>query len=402
VTTVTVPGARAAHPPRRVLRDRAADAAYVASAGALGGLFLFGELADAPGAVSMPFLAGQAAAGVAGCLALLLRRRRPAAVAVGLIAAGLLYSPVAFGASMLALLNVAVRCSWRITAALATAHAVIAAGLMSVVTATPREFWEGLIFLLLLDSVLVASGLLVRSQRLLVDSLRDRARQAEEGQRLRIEEARRLERERIAREMHDVLAHRISLLTLHAGALEFRPEAPPVEIARAAGVIRSCAHGALEDLREVIGVLREPAGADGEDPQPDRPQPTLTALPGLIEESRRSGMVAAFTCDVADLAAVPASLGRHAYRIAQEGLTNARKHAPGAPVEVTVTGSAGGALTVEIENPRPAEGTVAQLPGAGAGLIGLRERAVLAGGELEHGATEHGTFRLRASVPWPA
>ena len=96
----------------------------------------------------------------------------------------------------------------------------------------------------------------VRARRQLVVSLRDRAERAEAEQQLRVAQARQLERTRIAREMHDVLAHRISLLSLHAGALEFRPDAPPEEVARAAGVIRASAHAALQDLREVIGVLR--------------------------------------------------------------------------------------------------------------------------------------------------
>ena len=86
--------------------------------------------------------------------------------------------------------------------------------------------------------------------------------------------------------MHDVLAHRISLLCLHAGALEFRADAPPDEVARAAGVIRDTAHEALEDLREVIGVLREGATAT----TPERPQPTLADLPALVDESRAAGM----------------------------------------------------------------------------------------------------------------
>ena len=109
-----------------------------------------------------------------------------------------------------------------------------------------------------LASVAVVTwGMFVRARRQLVLTLRDRAERAEAEQHLRVDQARQQERARIAREMHDVLAHRISLLSLHAGALEFRPDAPPEEVARAAGVIRSSAHEALNDLREVIGVLRE-------------------------------------------------------------------------------------------------------------------------------------------------
>ena len=178
----------------------------------------------------------------------------------------------------------------------------------------------------------------VRARRQLVLSLRDRAERAEAEQQLRVEQARQQERARIAREMHDVLAHRISLLSLHAGALEFQPDAPPEEVARAAGVIRASAHEALEDLRAVIGVLREePTTAI-----PERPQPTLADLPALIEESRAGRHAGALRRSSSpDVDAVPAATGRSAYRIVQEGLTNARKHARGAAVDVTVDGARG-------------------------------------------------------------
>jgi signal transduction histidine kinase len=199
--------------------------------------------------------------------------------------------------------------------------------------------------------------------------------------------------------MHDVLAHRISLLSLHAGALEFRPDAPPDEVARAAGVIRASAHQALEDLRAVIGVLRD--GTDGEAPAP--PQPTLAALPGLLEESRAAGMVLHADVRVTELAAVPDVVGRHALRIIQEALTNARKHAPTAVVDVLLEGAPGDGLTIEVRNAAPVltAGRTA-IPGSGTGLVGLGERAALSGGRLEHGRDQHGDFRLRAWLPWPA
>jgi signal transduction histidine kinase len=215
---------------------------------------------------------------------------------------------------------------------------------------------------------------------------------------MRVEQAQAHERARIAREMHDVLAHRISLLSMHAGALEFRPDAPPEEIARAAGVVRASAHQALEDLREVIGVLREES-LDGD---PERPQPTLANLPGLLDESRQAGMHVSSECMVDDLAAVPEGVGRNAYRIVQEALTNARKHAQGAAVDVTLDGAAGSGLTVEVRNRLPVGAAAAPIPGAGTGLIGLSERTSLAGGRLEHGRTPGGDFELRAWLPWPA
>jgi signal transduction histidine kinase len=228
-------------------------------------------------------------------------------------------------------------------------------------------------------------GLFARTQRNLLQSSHERARQLEAEQRAHVEQAREAERRRIASEMHDVLAHRLSLLSVHAGALEFHPDAPPEEIAEAAGVIRSTAHEALRDLREVIGVLRE--GDGGVDP----PQPTLDAIPALIEESRAAGMRVKARIEAADADALH---GRTAYRVVQEGLTNARKHAPAAAVEVTVAGEE--PLVVEVVSRRAAGG--ATMPGAGTGLIGLAERVELVGGTLEHGPNERGDFVLRATL----
>lgn len=196
--------------------------------------------------------------------------------------------------------------------------------------------------------------------------------------------------------MHDVLAHRISLLSMHAGALEFRPDAPAEEVARAAGVIRASAHEALEDLREVIEVLRREEAAA----LPERPQPTLDDLPALLEETRAAGTAVDGRTDLPADAVVPRSLARNAYRVVQEGLTNARKHAAGAPVQVAVDGEPGAGLRVEIRNAAPPADRPPAPPGAGTGIVGLRERVELAGGDLTHGPTVDGGFRLRAWMPW--
>jgi signal transduction histidine kinase len=230
-------------------------------------------------------------------------------------------------------------------------------------------------------------GLFTRAQRDLLRGANERARAAEAEQRAHVEQAREAERRRIAGEMHDVLAHRLSLLSVHAGALEFRPDAPPEEIAEAAGVIRANARDALQELREVIGVLR--SDADGVVP----PQPTLDAIPSLIEESRAAGMKVSAQVGVAGGDVL---LGRTAYRVVQEGLTNARKHAPAAAVEVSV--QAAEDLVVEVVSRRSAL-RVESEPG-GSGLIGLAERVELVGGALEHGLNPRGDFVLRATLPW--
>jgi signal transduction histidine kinase len=265
----------------------------------------------------------------------------------------------------------------------------------------------------MVTAIALGWGLLVRVRRETVLSLRTRAERLDEERQRSAELAREAERRRIAREMHDVLAHRLSLLSVHAGALEFRPDAPAEDIAEAAAVIRTSAAAALSDLRQVITVLRE-------DTAGTEPQPTLAQLPALLDESRAAGMTLRAHLDLQGTESLPEALGRTAYRLVQEGLTNARKHAPGAPVDVTASASGSGGLVVEVVTHSDsasgataagtyAAGATAVGPsahsgagaptGAGVGLIGLAERLALVGGELEHGRTAAGGFVLRGTVP---
>lgn len=332
------------------------------------------------------------------CLGVWIRRRWPVGYALVGCAVGV-FAVTSFGAGLVALFTVVVHRRFAVAAPVAAVSA--AAGALFPLV---RPGWDAgtvsdQVFGLVITAAVFAWGMFVRARRQLVLSLRERARRAESEQQLRVAQARQAERARIAREMHDVLAHRISLLSLHAGALEYRPDAPPEEVARAATVIRDSAHQALRDLREVIGVLRD----DPADDHPDRPQPTLADLPALVDESRHAGMRVRLDRRVTDLGAVPDGVGRSAYRIVQEGLTNARKHAHGTRVDVTVAGTAGDGLTVEVRNPWPVgEQPAVPIPGTGTGIVGLTERASLAGGRLEHGRTPSGDFRLFAWLPWPA
>ena len=334
--------------------------------------------------------------GLLSIAALWLRRSFPAAVGVGTNAAALV-SGMAGAAGLIALYGVAHRSSWKVVgvvSALALAAAVVYPVLY------PGEDSSGVNVPLgmLLTVVVIGWGLFARARRELVRSLQDRAARLEADQRMHVEQAREAERRRIAGEMHDVLAHRVSLLSLHAGALEFRPDAPPEEVAHAAGVIRTSANAVMQELREVIGVLRE------DEPGMERPQPTLAEIPALIEESRAAGMRVEARVD-AD-AAVAAATGRTAYRIVQEGLTNARKHAPGAAVRIAVFARGEGSppgLEVVVVSRRAvgarAAGAGPTDSGSGTGLIGLAERVALAGGELEHGRRAGGDHVLRATLP---
>ncbi len=330
--------------------------------------------------------------GALACAAVWLRRRRPVGLAVAMVPVCFV-SNTAGGAGLVALFTLAVHRPFRYVAWVGGVSAALTP-LFFRLRPDPDVSYPWAVFLAALLTVsIVGWGMFVRSKRQLMLSFRDRARRAETEAALRAEQAQRLAREAIAREMHDVLAHRLTLLSVHAGALEFRPDAPRAEIARAAGVIRESAHEALQDLREIIGVLRA-----GEPDDPGRPQPTLAALDGLVSESREAGMKVVLDNRVTDRSAVPASVGRTAYRIAQECLTNARKHAPGAEVTVTVSGAPGDGLTVSVRNPAP-PGEVPPVPGSGQGLIGLTERATLAGGRLDHGPEQDGGFGVWAWLP---
>lgn len=308
---------------RRTVRDWAVDITAFLCAAGFGMLALVTIEADptTPGGV----LVADSLVGAAACCGLWARRRWPVGVAVTLTAVSLV-EPVAAGAMLVGLFSLAVHRPFRPVAFIG-AGALVVAPVQPMLRPDPGSSF--------LASSVIGALLVLRAQpghgrtvtapagRL----LRERARRAETEAELRAEQAQRLAREAIAREMHDVLAHRLTLLSVHAGALEFRPDAPTAEVARAAGVIRDSAHEALQDLREIIGVLRAP----GESEDGNRPQPTLVTLDALVDESRSAGMRVTLDNRVADPARAPAATGRTVYRIAQEALTNARKHAPEPP-----------------------------------------------------------------------
>ncbi|MFJ8907117.1 sensor histidine kinase [Streptomyces sp. NPDC102351] len=348
--------------------------------------------------VSLPvsFYSGAASdllvAAAAGVL-LWWRRRWPVPVAVILVLLSVVWPLIP--AALVALCTVAATRRVR-TVATVTALALLPCVLYLAVYAPGSRTVSTVVTGAVLVGGAVGYGLFLRG-------LRERAEQARTEAALRAEHARQREREAIAHEMHDTLAHRLSLLSVHAGALQVNPGAPTEQVQQAAGVIRDSAHQALEELQQLLGVLRAPpAGAS----RSSAPQPVLADLTRLVEESRTAGTAIdlVFDCAPADTAAAPPAMGRTAYRIVQEALTNARKHAPGQPVRLVVRGAPGSGLTIEVTNP-VTPGSTSPVPGSGLGLVGLTERAALAGGELRHEQRPDGggtTHRLLARLPWPA
>jgi signal transduction histidine kinase len=327
------------------------------------------------------------------------RRRYPLALAV-LVSVISLISISASGASIWAAVSVATRRRPRELAIIAAV--LIAVSLLGPHFAPmpgvlePGPWWFEVVFAILGTAVTLAIGYAVGSRRALVSAWVDRARTAEGEQRARVAAAQSAERTRIAREMHDVLAHRISLVALHSGALRYRPDLPQAERDHAMEVIATNAEQALADLRDVLGVLRDPdaatRGAEIEPPQPDLPD-----VVRLIAEACSAGERIELVDELDD--AVPTQVGRTAYRIIQEALTNARKHAPGSKVVVRLTGSPGDGLTIAVGNARSVTPPAA-LPTSGLGLLGLAERVDLLGGRLEHGPTPEGGHRLVVWLPW--
>jgi signal transduction histidine kinase len=212
----------------------------------------------------------------------------------------------------------------------------------------------------------------------------------------------------------------VSLVALHAGGLEVRPDLSPDSVRETARLIRGTARQALEELRDVIGVLRDPTGSAGDgrggdtrggrpagagtaigtEEVPSAPQPTLRDVPRLVEESRQAGMHVELSMLVEEVDEAPGPLGRDTYRIVREALTNVGKHARGTATTVSVSGRPGDGLRVVVRNRLPHRPPVAPLPGSGVGLVGLTERVAIAGGTLTHGPNADGDFVVDAELRW--
>jgi signal transduction histidine kinase len=369
-------------------RRRARSAAVVLAAFAGGLVLLYDVLQQGPAG---GWRAVDVCAGALACLLLLGRHRYP--LAVGLVLAGVAAVVASAGvANMVALYFVARYRSLRVAIGVAVAD-VVAGWVFWLAYPGNNGVSLTLTVNIAIAAAVTAWGALIQSQHALLDAYRERAERAEEERNLREEHIRATERTRIAREMHDVVAHRISLVALHAGGLEVAPRHGEDDVRDAAALIRTSAVRALDELRSAIGVLRadEPRSLD---------QPGLDRLGDLVGEARAAGQEVALSMDPALESTGPASTvaaGRDVYRIVQEGLTNARKHAPGVPVRVSLARS-GADVEVDVVN-ACTTGSLG-VPGTSSGLIGLVERATLAGGTLSHGFSARGEFELRARLPW--
>jgi signal transduction histidine kinase len=255
-----------------------------------------------------------------------------------------------------------------------------------------ESVWEFVFFALILAPAWVV-GVLLRREQLRSAELAALAAELRTEREKQAEVAVAEERTRISRELHDAVAHTVSVMTLQVGVVRRRQQPGSVEeetLLRAEGLGRQ----AVDELRRIVGIVRQGESAAL------APLPSLDLLPDLVEEVRRTG--AAVTLEVSgDTSTVPRAVAMSAYRVAQEGLTNALRHAPGAPVVVRVDVGAG-EVRISVDN-AAADGVVQTPVGdaahGGHGLAGLRERVTVLGGELAAGPTADGGHRLAATLP---
>ncbi|WP_150256020.1 sensor histidine kinase [Nocardiopsis deserti] len=320
-----------------------------------------------------------------------------------LVAAAPAVSTASVGPAALVVAREASGRRWRTAAPLCgVLAAALVAGLHNPWTPVEpiRPLWVELLLVAVAVAALAAASAYRGARADLVRVLRERALAAEREQRFRVENARMEERDRIAREMHDVLAHRLTLISLNASALARRPDLEAADRDALAEEILTTTRQSLAEVRGILSDLRS-----GQDEDADRPQPTFDGLGRLLEENRRAGMRLEVRDEVSGRLPAPANTGRHAYRIVQEALTNARKHGAPGPVRVRIAADGADAVLIEVRNPvrgRPPAANAGEgepVPGAGVGLVGLAERAAICGGSLLWGRTgDH--FELRVRLPW--
>nr|WP_276548247.1 histidine kinase [Brachybacterium muris] len=287
----------------------------------------------------------------------------------------------------------ATRSTHRLVTVLVGLLGVVALALPSLDSLLPERIAQAILLIFFVVAATVAVGMYTQARRQLLAQFQRRAMDAEQGQTEAEDRARRAERTRIAREMHDIVAHKISLVALQAGALEVNPNLDRAQVVESVGLIRQTATTALSELREVLGVLRsEDEGA------PLAPQPTWGDVRDLVTTSQQAGISVELFDFIDD--PVPDTMARTAYRVVQEGLTNIHKHARHTKARVALIGEPGTDLVIEVSNVLPV-GFTTDLPGARMGLSGIETRVLHAGGTITSGPTDDGRFEVRAVIPWP-
>lgn len=323
-----------------------------------------------------------------------------AVAALGLLTAGSPAGPwplpvtaiIGVGALLVVL---GVRTDWRLTAAVWTAATVLTLALVAVAPGRwePADVWAATFVVSAGSSLLLAGTAVAVGQRRAV-----RVELAEARRDVELEQARRRsveERSQIARELHDVVAHSMSVVHMQAESAPFRvADLPPAARAEFAAIAET-SRTALREMRQLLGTLRADTAAER------APQPGLDDLPALVRATQAAGIPVALQLDEGASGGTIDPLARlAAYRVVQEALGNVARHAPGAETAVTVV-RRDAVLAVEVVNAAPPRETIAIVPpdDGGFGLTGMRERVAALGGTIDHGPLPSGGFRVRVTLP---
>jgi signal transduction histidine kinase len=324
------------------------------------------------------------------CLVLAWRRRWPVAVLGVSVAAVAAYTLLgylngsALVAPMLAVYTVASLTDvWRAVAYGLSTLAVL--GLASIAVNPLGRFGGGVVILPFMTALVVIAGIAVANRRAYVESIQARA---EQDARRRIDE----ERLRIARELHDVVAHTMATINVQAGVAAHVLSSRPEAVADSLQAIKTASKDGLRELRAILNVLRQADDAD-----PTQPTPGTAQLETLISGASRAGLDTTLTV-TGEPVPLPSAVDLAAYRIVQESLTNAIRHAGPATAAVSL-GYGRDELRIEVTDTGHGLGNLGASPNGGHGLAGMRERAATVGGTLETGPGPAGGFRVAARLP---
>ncbi|MGW8646440.1 sensor histidine kinase [Micromonospora chalcea] len=345
------------------------------------------------------------AVGLAAAVAVFFRRAHPTAVAVAVAALALVqviagWGPLAYDIAVLIALYSVVKYADRLRDGIVAGVVAVLGGVLAALqTPGAGPWWMGAFFYALIVGAVWLAGLNLRTRRLYVLSLEDRAATLEREREAQARAAVAEERTRIARELHDVVAHSMAVMIVQADGVRFTLDRDPATAREAAKVVADTGRAALEEMRRLVGVLREPTAtqpdpADG----PAHRRPALVELPALLDRFRAAGLRVA--CGGAGAPPpLPPGLELTVYRVVQESLTNTLKHAGvGASVELTLDWSADAVVIRAVDDGRgrPVDGPA---PSGGHGLVGMRERVGVYDGSLAAGPTLAGGWRVRARLP---
>ncbi|MEH1016430.1 histidine kinase [Micromonospora sp. CPCC 206060] len=355
--------------------------------------------------------------GIGMAVALLFRRAYPSVVtavvavfALIQVAAG--WGPLVYDVAVLIALYSVVKYADRLRDGIIAGVIAAVGVLLGSLQMAAAPWWAATIYLGLVTSAVWLVGLNVRTRRFYVLSLEERAATLEREREAEARAAVAEERTRIARELHDVVAHSMAVMIVQADGARFMFDQDPATAREAVRVVADTGRQALEEMRRLVGVLREPtpvepfdrpAPADaGVAAEPEHRRPALVELPALLARFEVAGLRVRHTVR-GSAAALPPGLELTVYRVVQEALTNTLKHAGvGAAVEVTLDHATAGLVTVEVVDDGRGHPVVTPAPSGGHGLVGMRERVTVYEGELTVGPRLAGGWRVAARLPVPS